>query len=374
MQAFDTADAGNEAFVTQTRINALLAERQRLTGQTENINQDAGEFQSFSNMVLSGGITNNFGESEDRRATREAERLGEINEQVVSLTQDLERMNRVYAAQSALSDLASVNVDETIEAGFQRAQMLQNAYESVGTFADFIQDNLQNDFTLAEEATESLGASMERTTERTFNLLEAMRPLIDTLVEMKFQAGEIKLLREDEEGKAPFGEIAEEVAGFDLLEPFSGLQTGVESALSGTFNSIGQFITGTKDAFSTLGQSIKDMFGQTFATIGQTFLQGAISAAISPTGGPIAALLGLGAMFSVIGGLLSGGGTSMSSGSRGIAASADILQSIRPEVSGAGGATVSYHQHIGVQFTNRDESARAVRDLQRHADTMGEAA
>jgi hypothetical protein len=348
-------------------------------------------------------------------------------DQIAAIDRQMEAQRRIAnqaaaaaSAQSRITDMTRESLQESMRSAEQNQLALQDTRQDIQNWVDRVNRNLEQDVQMGvegeaggiglegrlsrfrtmvglmasdneeiEESVRRVARSNQEAGESTNWLADQIRDLLGVMQDYKFQAQEIKtfeVIESEKTGPEMFpveafrerlreaieaGEF--QVEPDTMLQPFEQLQVGVTSSLNQTFSAIGAFVSGTRGAFESLGVAIKNTFANTFSSIGSAFLQGAVSAAISGSG-PLGVLLGLGAMFSLIGGLLTGGGgtASMSSAGRTTAQTADVLQSIRPEVAGSGGATVHYHQHIGVQFSDPDRSARAVASLAQRARRMGE--
>jgi len=112
---------------------------------------------------------------------------------------------------------------------------------------------------------------------------------------------------------------------------FENFEQAATSSLARTTSSLGRFVGGARDQFENLGEAMKGTIANAADDIGSAFASAGAAAVL--TGGPVGALLGIGFMFSTIGGLLSsglGGGAGRSPSIQ----SPDILPTVRPESRG----------------------------------------
>lgn len=161
-----------------------------------------------------------------------------------------------------------------------------------------------------------------------------------------------------------------------MMAPFQQLPNMASTALSQTMNSLGRFLGGAKGAFANFGEAVRSIVGGTFSSMGSAFAAAAPQFLTTFGLGPMGIALAAGSFFSLVGGMIQGGGGGVATagGVGGFQGAPDVLTAIRPEVTRGSGSTVNYHVHTGAIFADReDETAtRAVTGFVKRARAMGE--
>jgi len=162
-----------------------------------------------------------------------------------------------------------------------------------------------------------------------------------------------------------FGEVSEDI----FKDAFAGLGEDV----LGLTEDLGAFLATGESKFESFGDAIKKTLGSTFGQIGGAFRQAAMQQALTAGfGGPFAAFAGIGALFGLVSGLLSGGGRSGDGSSVGeIETVSDVMQTMRSDFSMGGGTSINYNLTTGPIFS-RDESRQTVATLFREARNSGD--
>tara|TARA_R100001530_G_scaffold31948_1_gene25110 strand:- start:236 stop:2479 length:2244 start_codon:yes stop_codon:yes gene_type:complete len=121
-----------------------------------------------------------------------------------------------------------------------------------------------------------------------------------------------------------------------MLSTFQGQIQGMSEAL-------GAFFVGGKDGFKDFGEYMKSSIASSASSISSAFIQGGIA-------GSRYGLLGLGVLFGVVAGALSGMGTGGDS-AREATFGPDVLTSMALGGAGGGGQNITYQLHAGAVFT-----------------------
>ena len=161
----------------------------------------------------------------------------------------------------------------------------------------------------------------------------------------------------------PFGRGESTRPNIDLGDPFA--EQG-QRLLAGS----GRLISSLVAQWENLGDALGNVLGRQLSSFGDAFTQGAASIALGAATGPLELFAGFGLLFSVVGGLLSGGGSAPGVGATAtVTATQDLLQPRGAAFGQNTGQTV-IHQSFG-QVLTRAESVEAWAQLGDDAAKLG---
>lgn len=304
---------------------------------------------------------------------------------------------RVSAAEisAALIEGANVDAEASLDSLWTNAQDLENYIEQIGVLGEQLRTGLEGDFTM-DPAGDGGGAGREiEPGEGLFGFsLGDVRQWVNEALNIVNRQTRFYLEQHSVDTERAAGGAMGDVFGDVLLLGIFGardktepekqaeqLPTAIDDVMAAAQQSwtgglgdmstaLGQFFTGAIDSAEDFGAAFKNTLGSITGSIGASFFQAATSVVSGASAGPWGLFLALGGAFSLLSGLLSGGGASgpsIATSGRSPAA----LTSPQPQMSG-GGAGNTYILESGATFFTRGDTRREVAGLFDEAMTRGE--
>ena len=149
------------------------------------------------------------------------------------------------------------------------------------------------------------------------------------------------------------------------------VQDEILQGLGSMQDSVHNFLQLTRGEFGSWGLAIRETLGGLMGQIGSSFLSAAAQVIGGASSGPFGLFLALGGAFSILSGLLTGGGGGGRTARSASSVPADVMAGIRPGAS-RGTQSQVIQLSVGAVFS-RDESRRTVAQLYDEAQRLGEA-